>query len=170
MTLRLASALLAAALLATACGFSPLYAERAGVSQALNDISVASGEGRTAYLLRQQLIERLGARGDGGGAYLLETTITEQRRGFGVRIDDVATRYEIALSVAYTLRRQSDGSVAHKGVVQGAASFDTVSLAGGEQPYGDIAAEEKARERAAAQAADGLRLDLSFHFAKLASR
>lgn len=146
-----------------ACGFTPLYAERTGVSQDLSNFRVRTGEGRGAYLLRQQLIDRLGARSDANASdaeYELQVAIREATAGLGVRPDDVYTRYDLEMTARYVVRRVADGAVVHRGVVTGSSSYDAP---GG--PYSDIVVEARARERAAALVADRIRLELSIHLA-----
>ncbi len=156
-------ALAVAALSLSACGFSPLYAENTGVTTALRDIRVETGEGRVAYILRQSLLDDLGARGGQGSArYTLKTQDTLTRRGLGIRVDDVATRYEISIGVRYQLIDESTGDLMKSGAVSAVASFDTP-----DQPFAEIAAEESARERAATLAAKRLATELSLHFAAL---
>jgi LPS-assembly lipoprotein len=159
----LALAATAATLGLTACGFTPLYADHTGVSRNLADVRVVTGEGRVAYLLRQSLLDEFGARGGESAArYTLRTQDNITRRGLGIRVDDVATRYEIIINVAYELIDEEDGRTVKRGRVSAEASYDTP-----DQPFAEVAAEESARERAANLAAERLRTELSLHFADL---
>lgn len=146
-------------MLVSGCGFAPLYAENTGVAAELSGIQVESGEGRAAYILRQELIKQLAGSPGAETRYTLETAIEEQRRGFGIRIDEVTTRYELAVTVQYRLRRLSDGAIVYAGKSTGASSFDVPVEA-----YAEIAAEERARARAAEMAAEAIRTDLAFYF------
>lgn len=144
------------------CGFRPLYAESTGVSQTLAAVEVETGQGRLAFLLREQLNRRFGA-GEDEPEYRLEVTPALSRQGFGLRIDDVATRFELVLTARYDLRRIDNNASVQRGSVQTKASFD---LPG--DPYADLVAEEAARERAAAQAAEEIRTILAITLAEAA--
>lgn len=159
-----AISLVAALAMLGACGFKPIYAASTGVTAAFSSIAVNANDGRAAYLVRQATIEALGGEAGAAADYRLDLIIREQRGGFGIRVDDVATRFEIALNVDYRLVRQADGQEMRRGAVFGAASFDVVNDA-----YADIAAEENAKERAAVLAADRLQRELGLHFANDAS-
>ena len=152
---------LAAMLLLSACGFKPLYAESTSASPALASIDVKTGDGRVAYVLRQALLDEFGARGRTGAArYTLTTTDKYTRRGFGIRVDDVATRFEINVGVNYELVDEETGDLIKSGSVSGQASFDVP-----DQPFAEVAAEESAKERAATLAAERLSTQLSLFFA-----
>lgn len=153
--------LAASGLLAGGCGFQPLYADRTGATAELSSFRIVTGEGRSEYLLRQSLLDALNTReGAADAIYELSADVTERRQGFGVRIDRVVTRYEMAVTVNYVVRRVEDGSIVHRGQVSGASSYDAPNEA-----YALIAVEERARERAVDLAADRVRFDLALFFA-----
>lgn len=157
------SSLCALLLLSGGCGFRPIYAESGGVTQALSGFRIETGRGRLAYLLRQELLDDFDSRdGEADPDYVLTAEITETRVGFGVREDNVATRYEIVVDVAYRIVREADGSLVVADTAQGTSAFDIPN-----SPYADIAIEERARERAVGAAADRIRFDVSLHFAGL---
>ncbi len=145
------------------CGFRPIYAESGGVPQALSSFQIETGRGRLAYLLRQELLDDLNARsGEADADYVLRADITERRSGFGVRADNVATRFEVAVTVNYVIERTETGAVVLRDTAEGVSVFDSPNA-----PYADIATEERARERAVSDAADRMRFDISLHFADL---
>jgi len=154
---------LAAALLATlgvsSCGFSPLYASSDSRFASLGAIQVEVGDGRLNYLFAESMNEKLGTS-TGEHLYVLETVLRERRQGFGIRVDDVATRYESTITAAYRLRRISDGEIVVRGQRDGTASYDVPA-----DPYAELFAEERAKERAVALAVEKIRLDLSLYFA-----
>lgn len=177
---RLASALaaLGGALGLSACGFTPLYGT-AGLSPALSSIEVVRSDQsagpadradyvvheRVYYLLREQLDEEL-ARDLGAPArYHLAYTIVEQRYPRGIRVNNVATRYEIDLTVRYSLTDAATGKVLQQG-----SEPVQVSYASADPPFAGVMAEQDAEERAANQAAVQIRLALSRYFARLASQ
>lgn len=145
---------------ASACGFQPLYGERSGVDADFGAVRVATGEGRAAYLVRQSIIDTLGAERPGvDPEYNLLVAVGESRRGFGLRTSDVATRFEISLVGTYQLIDRESGTVLTRGRSIAAASFDVT-----DDVYADIAVEENAKERAADLLAERLERELAIYF------
>lgn len=143
------------------CGFSPIYAQPSGaVAAPLRNVHIeAQGSERVDYLFERAMSDKLGAYTP-SGAYTLEVVLTERRLGFGIRVDDVATRYESTVLVNYRLIRTSDGAVLTRGAQSGVASYDV-----SDDPYSELTAEERSIERAVDVAADRVRLDLTLYFA-----
>jgi LPS-assembly lipoprotein len=155
MSLRTLLALGGALMLAGCAGFEPLYAEQNVVGN-LAAIEVTAPAGRTGYLMRQHLDDRF-AKGRGGRtAYSMDLTLAEARFPRGVRIDNVATRYEYVLTAAYTLRSQPSGAVAKVGSVRVELTYDSA-----DQPYASIAAQQDAQDRGAEEAARRIELELA---------
>jgi LPS-assembly lipoprotein len=141
------------AMLLSGCGFTPLYATP-GVSAGLSAIEVAAPQGRTGFLLRQSLDDALGRDLRLPPAYRMSLSITEQKIPRGVRVDNVANRYEMVLTVDYAVTTVA-GAPARTGRVLASVSYDSA-----DQPYASIAAEQDGQERAAAEAARQIQLDL----------
>lgn len=157
-------ALAAALLLLTApalsaCGFTPLYAEP-GVSPSLSSIQTIAPDGRLGYLLRESLDDELAFDHGKPPAYRLELKLGEKRRARGLRIDNVASRYEYTVIAHYRLLDAGSGAVVREGQVQAEVTYDAA-----EQPYAAIATQQDAQARVAAEVARKLRLDLSIWFA-----
>lgn len=148
-----------AALGLSACGFRPLYAEP-GVTGGLSAIEVAAPDGRTGYLIGEALGESL-AGGGGPAAWRLDLDLGEQRFPRGLRVDNVATRYEYVLVAAYTLRSVATGAPAKTGRVRVELTYDSA-----DQPFASVAAQQDAQERAAAEAARRIQLELAAWFAE----
>lgn len=165
MRLRATQAALAAAALATTgCGFAPIYATAGADFAPLRDINVETrGEERVDYIFEQVMADKLGAYSP-SSAYRLEAIVSETRQGFGIRVDDVATRYESTITASYRLVRSSDGAVLIQGRRAGVASYDV-----SEDPYSELAAEQRSLERAVELVAEKVRLDLSLYFADAAA-
>ena len=153
MPVRALTALTAAGLLVAGCGFTPLYGE-AGGSAALTRISVTTQDDRLGYRLREQLEDALGWDRRAAPLYRLETVVQQNRRPLGRRIDDTATRYELTVRGAWTLT-PLDGGAPVSGV-----ETVTTTYAAADQPYAAIAAQQDGEERAAAELARLVRLDL----------
>jgi LPS-assembly lipoprotein len=163
----IALAVLGAASL-SACGFTPLYATP-GVSPALSGIEVdepLSDQGvanREGYLLKVKLNNELAHDAETPSRYRLATTVKVNRYSEGARVNNIASRYELAMTVSYVLSDRVTGAVLTKGSVPVQVSYDSSS-----PPYAGVAASQDGEARAAEQAAIRLRLDLSHYFASQA--
>ena len=142
-----------AGLVLAGCGFTPLYGE-AGVGSSLSRISVTTEDDRLGSRLREQLEDALGRDASRPPLWRLETTAEQTRRPLGRRIDDTATRYELTVRGAWTLT-PVDGGLPLSGV-----ETVTTTYAAADQPYAAIAAQQDGEERAAAELARLIRLDL----------
>lgn len=146
----------AAAMALAGCGFTPLYATPGNVGGLRAVLVDAPAHSRTGYLLRQQLDDELGRDPAAAPAYRLGFTVDERRYPRGVRVNNVANRYEIQLNIAYTLTDAGTGRVLLTGVAPANVSYDSADA-----PYAGVAAEQDGEERAANQAAVLIRLALS---------
>lgn len=153
-------AVLAAGILVSACGFVPLYGQ-AGVSGGLSTIQVKVPQGRTAYLVRESLDDALGHDARQEAAYRLEITVDERRFARGLRVDNVANRYELQLKVGYSLVSIQTGAILLSGSAPVAVTYDSADA-----PYGGITAQQDGQKRAATEAAQQIRLELARYFAK----
>lgn len=135
------------------CGFTPLYGD-AGVGGSLSRIAVTTQDDRLGYRVREQLEDALGRDGSQAPLWRLETVIDQQRRPLGRRIDDTAARYELTVRGAWTLTPLTGGEP-----VSGVETV-TTTYAAADQPYAAIGAQQDGEERAAAELARLIRLDL----------
>ena len=157
--MRLRSALVALTL-ATAplggCGFTPLYATP-GVTGGLAGIAVdPPAHSRTGFLLSQKLDDELGRRKGQEPTYRIGLSVAEKRFARGVRVNNVANRYELLLDVGYVLTEAATGRVLLTGVAPVQVSYDSADA-----PYAGVAAAKDGEERAAEQAAILIRLQVS---------
>ncbi len=136
-------------------GFTPLYAEP-GVTSNLAAIDVEAPEGRTGFLIRQHLDDAFAKNRNAPRAYTMQLALGEARYPRGVRIDNVATRYEYVLTADYVLLAQPGGQVAKRGRVRVELTYDSA-----DQPYASIAAQQDAQDRAAEEAARRIELELA---------
>ena len=143
----------AAALGLSACGFTPLYGDT-GAGGALSRIAIATQDDRLGYRVREQLEDALGRDRSVAPLYRLETSIDQSRLPLGRRIDDTATRYELTVRGAWTLTPLAGGEA-----VSGVETV-TTTYAAADQPYAAIVAQQDGEERAAAELARLIRLDL----------
>ena len=149
---------LAAALALSGCGFTPLYATP-GLSGGLASIQVVAPEGRMGYLLRESLDDEFAHQPGETPAYRLELSLDQTRTPLGLRVDDVADRYQVTMAVTYALVDIASGQVATRGQ---ASSFVSYDVAG--QPYQAIAARQDVQQRAANEVAHRIQLDLARWF------
>ena len=153
--LKILCVLAAAAPVLAACGFTPLYG-KPGVTSSLAAIQVATPEGRTGELIREHLDDVLARDTSTPPAYRMALSLGEQRYPRGVRVDNVATRYEYVLVAAYSLTEITTGAVAKTGRVRVEVTYDSA-----DQPYASVAAQQDAQDRAASEAARRIELELA---------
>lgn len=144
--------IVAAALCLSACGFTPLYGDGAGL--ALARVGVSTPDDRFGYRLREALEDAFGADLGTAPVWRLETTVEQDRRPVGRRIDDTAARYELTVRMAWVLTPAAGGTP-----VTGVETA-VVTYASADQPVAAIAAQEDAEVRAAAELAREVRLDV----------
>lgn len=145
------AALAATLLLLTGCGLHPLYAGggQGTVAQRLGMIEVAPIPGRAGWLMRNALIDRLGAGKSGAPRYRLEVELDDQVTGFGVRSDNTVTRERRALRARYRLIDPAKGTLLLDASAGSDSGIDVVS-----SEYATIAAEQTALERLSGEVAD----------------
>jgi LPS-assembly lipoprotein len=131
------------------CGLKPLYSGGSSgvVAQTLSGIAVTPIEGKSGWLVRNALSDRLAATGT--PRYRLDITLDDKIEGFGVRRDDAVTRERRTLRARYQLVDAANGMVLLDATAGSDAGIDVVS-----SDYGTIAAENTALERLAGIVAD----------------
>ena len=139
-----------------ACGFTPLYAQN-GVGLSLQSVAVETPDhSRAGYFLRQQLDDELGRDREAAPLYRLSLTVSENRFPLGVRINNVASRYEVDLTVTWRLLDKASGKQLTAGVTP-----MRVSYASADPPYAGVAAEQDGVERACREAAVRMRQEVA---------
>ena len=146
-----AIAALAALALLGGCGLHPLYSGGGDgrVAQSLKSVSLAPIPGRSGWLVRSALEDRLGGAGDSGARYRLEVELDDQIAGFGIRKDNAITRERRNLRARYRLVDAAKGTVLLDATAGSDAGIDVVS-----SEYATVAAEQTALERLATEVAD----------------
>jgi LPS-assembly lipoprotein len=151
------------------CGFTPLYATNGtGADLAAIDIRPPTDitnyrgtiEDRTSFLLKQSLTDELKLHARETPRYALDTQITERRIPRGVRVNNVANRYEINMTVAYVLTDLVSGKPVLRGSAPVIVDYDSA-----DPPYAGTVAAQDGDRRAAEQAAIAIRLALARYFA-----
>ena len=112
--------------------------------------------------MREHLDDTLARNSAAPATYRLTTILAEQRYPRGIRIDNVATRYEYVLVVNYTLTPVGGAlKPAKTGKVRVEVTYDSA-----DQPYASVAAQQDAQDRAASEAARRIELELATWLAK----
>ena len=142
-----------------ACGFTPLYGAP-GVGPKLASIEVVRPDGRTGYLMGQYLDDDFAKDRAAAPAYRLTLKTRETRIPRGIRVNNVASRYELQLTANYLLTDAHTRAQVTSGLVQVTVTYDSA-----DQPYAAIAAQTDGQQRAAEQAAQRIRLELANFFA-----
>ncbi|TAJ71257.1 MAG: hypothetical protein EPO51_13210 [Phenylobacterium sp.] len=151
----LALALASTVALGGCAGFQPLYAQPEVVRN-LAAIQVTAPSGRTGYLIRQHLDDAFAKDHSVAPTYTMDLSLGEARYPRGVRIDNVATRYEYVLTASYALRDVKSHALAKQGQVRVELTYDSA-----DQPYASISAQQDAQDRAADEAARRIELELA---------
>jgi LPS-assembly lipoprotein len=143
--------LLASALLLSGCGLRPVYSGGGAgpVAQSLRSVDVAPIGGRSGWMVRTALEDRLGQQSGGQARYRLEVELDDDVIGFGIRRDDAVTRERRTLRARYRLVDAAVGTVLLDATAGSDAGIDVVS-----SEYATVAAEQTALERLAREVAD----------------
>lgn len=142
------------------CGFTPLYATP-GVSGGLSHIDVVAPQGRVAFLLRQDLDDALAHEQAAPAQWRLEFNVEQTRSPKGLGVTNVAERYDVGLTVTYSLVSVATGKIEHTGKVISQVSYDQANA-----PYAGIIAREDSQERAASDAARRIQIELAAWLAR----
>jgi LPS-assembly lipoprotein len=137
----------------SACGLQPLYSggSTGAVSSVLGSVQVESIEGKSGWLVRNALTDRLDAAKSSGDAarYRLVVKLDDQIEGFGVRADDTVTRERRTLRARYQLIDVGSGATLVDATAGSDAGIDVVS-----SEYATIAGENSALENLAQRVAE----------------
>lgn len=146
---RAALLLLAAATLG-GCGLRPLYGggPSGATASFLSSVAVQPIPGRTGWLVRAALADRLGEPA-GDERFRLEVEVDDDLTGFGIRGDTAVTRERRTVRARFRLVDSATGTVLLDATAGSDAGIDVVS-----SDVATIAAEQTAAERLAGIVAD----------------
>jgi LPS-assembly lipoprotein len=122
--------------------------EHGPVARTLRDVEVGPIAGQQGFLVRNALVDRLGADGHGPGRYRLDVLLDDQITGFGIS-NNTVTRERRTLRARFKLIDSSDQAVLLDATAQSDAGVDVVT-----SEYAVIAAEQTALEHIAEDVAD----------------
>ena len=138
------------ALSLTGCGLQPMYAGggSGAVAQGLGAIEVPAIEGQSGWLVRNALVDRLGAVDGISARYRLDVRLDDKLEGLGVLSDDTIGRERRTLRARYQLIDLASGAILVDATAGSDAGIDVVS-----SEYATIAAEQTALENLAREVA-----------------
>jgi len=155
-------ALALAGTLLTGCGFRPMYATQAsGARGYIGPVTIDTIPGKSGFELQTELERLLSVEKADTHPRRLSITLNEQFARVALRIDEASNRADLILVASYTLYDES-GKTLVKGQADSIASYE-VPLA---SSFGEVAAENDARERAASLLAERIRAELALRLAK----
>jgi LPS-assembly lipoprotein len=154
-----------ALLMLPSCGLHPLYGGGTGspVAAALRSVTVAPIAGKSGWLVRNKLVDRLGEAGEGPPAYRLDVTLDDNITSFGLRRDEAATQERRTLRARYQLVDLSNGMVVLDATAGSDSSIDIVS-----SEYATVAAEQTALEQLSGIVADQIVARLALYATRTA--
>jgi LPS-assembly lipoprotein len=143
----------------SACGLQPLYSNgsQGAVATTLGSVSVEPIEGKSGWLMRNALNDRLRS-GNGSARYRLTVALDDQIEGFGIRADDTITRERRTLRARYQLVDTSTVATVIDATAGSDAGIDVVS-----SEYATIAGENSALENLTQRVADQIVTRLSLY-------
>lgn len=156
-------ALLVVAALLSACGFRPLYGQRAAgeVSADLSQVRIDLISDRSGQILHNYLRDRMNPGGQPADpTHRLSVTLTEDFDTLGIRKDETATRANFRASASYQLIELGDlNETVMDDRTQTITSYNIV-----ESEFATISARDDARERALRLLADKIAAQVALHF------
>ena len=132
------------------CALRPMYAGGSSgpVATFIQDVGIQPIEGRTGWLVRSALVDRIGEP-SGNDRYRLEVELDDDITGFGIRTDSAVTRERRTLRARYRLVDSATGQVLLDATAGSDAGIDVVG-----SEYATLAAEQTAAERLSQLVAD----------------
>ena len=150
-----------------ACGLQPLYSggSSGAVASTLGAVTVGPIAGQSGWLVRNKLIDRLGASAQSPAAYRLDVTLDDNITSFGLRSDRAATQERRTLRARYQLVDLKVGTVVLDATAGSDAGIDIVS-----SEYATVAAEQTALENLSDIVADQIAARLALYASRTSAR
>ena len=161
----LAAALLCATL--TACGFSPVYAptDDAAPQSVFNDfatIQIDPISQRIGQILRNELIDRLNAKGRAEVQYRLSVALTEQQIALAIARDATLTRSQILEVATISLSDIKTNKIVLTRRLTASSTYSILP-----SQFGTLVTEQDARERSLRTLSEQITTALSIYFKNL---
>jgi LPS-assembly lipoprotein len=147
------------------CGLRPLYDGGGGsvVAATLRSVAVAPIAGKSGWLMRNKLVDRLGEADSAKPTYRLDVTLDDNITAFGLRSDRAATQERRTLRARYQLVDINSGMVVLDATAGSDAGIDIVS-----SEYATVAAEQTALENLTDIVADQIAARLALYASRTA--
>ena len=152
-------------LMLSACGFTPMHAPAGLSDTAFTQVRTELAAGievqdkEAAFWVQQALKTRLGT-GETAN-HILRIKPAASRAGIGISGTDVATRYDLGLSIGYELIDIKTGALLDRGTVRAIST-----IAASTDPYALTSAEKATLRNLAANGADRLLVKMAGYYAK----
>jgi LPS-assembly lipoprotein len=158
-----------AAIVLPGCGFQPLYANNnVGVSSTLAAIFVEPIPDRVGYELRNDLLDRLDSSSSAANArYRLRLYLTELEEPVVFQPNTSITRYNYTVTAHYDLVPRDGTEPVKSGEV---TAFAAYNAAAAPYLYSTVAAQREARNRAATDIAERIRVELAVFLRQVAEQ
>ena len=154
-----------------ACGFHPLYGRSAtgpGIAGTLSEIYVEPIPDRVGYQLRNNLLDLFNATGRADdAAYRLKLTLNEEEQAVALQTNTNITRYNYTLKAHYELIPKGSTEVAKSGDV---TTLTAYNVAAAPFLYATVTAERDAKDRAANEVAERIRIAVAVYLRGEADR
>ena len=153
-------------IIATGCGFQPLYSHGSGnsshVVNQLSRIQISPIENRTGQILRNFLQDKLTPSGvPFSPAYKLTISLKETRSDMGILRDSTSTFAKVKMGAKYQLINIETKTVLDSGTVTSTTVFNIVS-----SEYANLSAQKDARRRTVRIISDLVKERLALFFLK----
>ena len=156
------------------CGFQPLYQKQPASDAVIDDLAqvqilnprdTIDHDDRLGQIVKNLLLDRLNPRGRPPTPfYTLEVKIRTTKTELGFKITDEATRAKLALNATYVLGEKKTKAILFRGTSRSVNSYNIVS-----SDFATLSAEKNAKDRAAREIADDIKLRLGIFFNDLRS-
>ena len=163
--MRLLLLLLIAIVALGGCELHPLYGGGASssVARTMRSIAVAPIPGKSGWLVRNKLVDRLGDVETVNAAYRLNVVLDDNITAFGLSSNQAATQERRTLRARYQLVDTRNGMVVLDATAGSDAGIDIVS-----SEYATVAAEQSALENLAGIVADQIITRVGLYAARTA--
>ena len=149
------------------CGLHPLYAGggSAEVAQGLGAVEISDIQGKSGWLMRQALADRVGVGGHAAPRYRLDVKLDDRLEGLGVLANDTVSRERRTLRARYQLIDIASGNILLDATAGSDAGVDIVS-----SEYATVAAEQTALENLTRVVADRIVTSLALQLREMAKQ
>lgn len=150
-------------MLASACGFEPVYATRTpgeGAAVQMAAIAVQAPPGRLGQLLKAEVEDQLNPTAQVTGIdYNLKLDLSSVSQPFVIEQDGTASRYTVTFTAPFSLTRLADGAVITRGRVKRSVSYNVSET----DDYATYTSQTDAMSRAVIELADDIKMRISAH-------